>query len=187
MVEGYGLPSTLGLTELFSRLGIKGARGMDLDGRPARPVVTVADFSRTLTSEPIEARAISGFEVAAPGFPDLATIRIQPVGRAVVIEQASLAASTGPLRVHSRSASFAFPGTPGTVDVGGVATVARVDGGVGNFAGLGFAVLPSPFQLPDLRWYVAPGAELYISAQDSTADLEASIIFRELSQGQGVS
>ena len=196
--------STIAVSNLLSRLGIKGGRIPGI-GAIAVPTIQIGDFGSTLASEQVEARAMSAANVNAQvsRFPAW-ELPCRTAG-GLVVEYLWFSGNVENLgnrfvrmRIDDSSLVAANPGIwteCGKMDMGGTPTKATPYCSQEFPAAFLGIQLPdasyarqanfSPYPFPKLRCYVPPGAYLQIChlEQDATADY--IVVWREFEEVLG--
>lgn len=190
-------PSTLGVARLLSRLGIKGGSLPRVNTDEYVATLLMGDFSKTLTSEPIETRAIAAQNVVAGGGNRAFVECVSRAPGGVVIEEflgLFLGGSGGHLNVVRPTNPPAFPLTnvADNLNIGGgepassIVNIDRINVDVLSVPGQ-FAQLPqlSLGRAGGVRAFLPPGQSLVFQRSTSASVDGFGIVFRELAQGIG--
>lgn len=194
-------PVNIGLLDALNRLGVKGSSLPELAGG-VQPVMVIADLSRSVASELVEARRIASDRIAAGGLGTWSNYILHarsPGGLVVeslvvVLETSGFAQPVCFWEVGPR----AVAGISGQVaDIGGAAGVGftRIDYEAGPIVSqnaffclnpISAAVPPTEFwtAFPS-RIFVPAGSALTLSHELANLDLRVEIVWRELADIQG--
>ena len=180
--------TTLPLGSVLQRSGVKGGDLPRLATNLLQGVVIFADYSNTLTGEPIESRAIGGgTQTAGPGENAAFSLLSAAPGGIVVHDVSIELAVTGDTLLHR--------GTPLTItgevvldplQLGGVDTRSRLVRGKNSSSPAPAVTYPSQTRVvrTGVRWYIPPGQALFIPGP-TTNDLHVTLTWRELPEALG--
>lgn len=184
-------------SELLRRLGYDAPHAMTLGGGAAVPTMQVLDLSRSVASEPVEARAV--VTAQAPGFAGIHSIvelHSRTPGGMIVerlfpIEPVTL--NGWWLQIDGSAVLAGPPGQGGAVgassflNIGGVRARAVYAIGAGDFPPSpsgGAGCVWGPGQFDDIRIYVPNGQLLRTGPRNINTAFEVAIVFRELGDFQ---
>lgn len=188
--------TTLATSKVWSALGVKGGQLPSMQIGEYQPVMVMADFSRTLTAEPIEARAIVAgtVDVNIPGL-DHAHLQLQSVaGGGIIVERLLIDCTTALGRnaviIQIQGVPFFAGAVVSKLDVGGPATrsIVTADDFPGGPAG-GEVVINNPPNVPidlsEFRTYLRSGWFLHLWNYDADV-MRVTLAWRELQEPIGV-
>lgn len=189
--------TTLAVSRLMARLGVKSPTVPTMDVGSYTPVVVMADFSRSLTSEPFEARGIAGewlnnvsgrcwgmdLHANAPG--------------GCVVEQFGMATEDAMIgnfvigvgTFQDQKLTEPTPLLESIVqEIGGINPQSKVYVGRKPFIEPFCSLLSSSFnhqQYFDQRIYIHPGQHFLMMSSHLNRDTGMWLVFRELPEAQG--
>jgi len=190
-------PTTFPASRVTSSLGVKGGTVPSVDLSSYQPVMVMADFSDTISSEPVEARALGGANLIV-SVPRLAHFQLQAVGGGgLIIESLVMKTTQSTMPVgHSIFANVintpAITGTTiTTIEIGGRETNsifigdARVQAVPGDYAFLFSSNSLGTFDATGLRIFVPPGKFFHIINDISGENTRILMTWRELPEVPG--
>lgn len=193
--------TTLGVSAVLRGLGVKGGRLPGINVDRYTPVVVMGDFSRTLTSEPLESRGVAAEYLSAVGG-QYGTVQLQVVaGGGAIIESCRLAAPTwGGGSAHFKGGVYTSGGLVAgaacnTLELGGASVRSLATFGTSAAVlGAGYATFPltgevtggaAATDLSILRWYVPAGAFLMLQCGTTFEEFAFMVSWREIPEPVG--
>jgi len=192
MTSERPLPSA----EILRRLGQADPSLYSIGRAPVQAVMTVADLSRSIASDPVEARAYKDLSVPgnpAPNERPIGFVQCRSAGglvvEALVVEDPSPSGFFGPNNVSVTIATAVAPGWHGIVedvplDIGGVATRSRSfycytvtdrDPSIGNWE-----FVNNPAFGSSLRFYVPSGSLFVFQCSLVNSTMRCAFTWREI-------
>jgi hypothetical protein len=187
-------PTTLAVSRVLSALGVKGGQLPELGLHSYQPVIIMGDFSRSLASEPVEARGFTAGVIDPFGI-QRPHLQFQCVaGGGAVLETVILEATEGLganiLYIEVGSAPFISGAALNKHDIGGRPTRSlwTADTVLGGPSGNETTIQYPPntvIDLSPLRWFVQPGQ--FVSFSNANDDnLKFVMSWREMEEPIGV-
>ena len=186
--------------EVLRRLGITDPDLFDMGGRSVQPTAQLFDFSRSIASEPIEARAYKDLVVPLVGGLYAAAIlqMVAPGGgvvEAVALEDplpsgyfgtngvwfSILPSGTDPILFDVAPGLFTEP----QLDIGGLATRSIIYGGytaVDRYPQFNWEPFNNPVFAQSFRLFVPSGALLVFQSTFNGGPLQIAFVWRELAE-----
>lgn len=197
-------PTTLGVTKVLQRLGVKGQDLPEVGVSSYQPVLVMGDFSRTLAAEPLEARGVCAFEIPATVglYPGVSFLSVGPGGSVIErirLHYPGISANFISFQLGVSSIDLQWIGAPtlqGTEDVGGWPIGPSVKSVVkaGNPVGLIVGGPPTMFanrdtgywDLDSSRIYVGPGRYLVMIGTTRNEEMCVELWWREMAEAIGL-
>lgn len=171
----------LKLSNLLTRLGWQGTFAPGIKRENAAPVVVMADFSRTLSNEPVEARALAADKVSAGGGAGQhASLDLLAQGRDLVVEDIEVSSAAGTDVALIRRLATPHVTTIGYMQLGGVDAIALLTQSLVAAAPARDAAVPSGTKLQGIRWYIPSGYSLRIQPTTANNALTYALTWREV-------
>ena len=192
---GSPRPTTISTSRVWSALGIKGGELPSMQLSAYQPVMVMADFSRSLTSEPIEARGLFAGVIDNVSSFHRAFLEFQAVaGGGVIVERLVCDVTTAfggnALCVDMSPGPF-WAGAPvGKLDIGGAATRSLLFARHSSDAPSGNEQIISmpanvPSDLSEFRLYIPSGWWLEVFCYATDTPMRVTMVWRELQEPIG--
>lgn len=189
--------TTLASGELLRLLGVKGGHLPDIALSSYTPVLIMGDFSKTLSSEPIEARGFSAEIIAAAAGARYGTFTIQSVAPGgIIIEHIRLSlpaygAPDGSFYIRLQTTPFSAAPLMLVQNIGGRSVRSRVYGDqeilrvTADSSQVGFEPNARTVDLAQARFYVPPGSFLICQSVVPATPFGYVVAWRELAEVLG--